>query len=196
LDCATRPDQLLAVKPESYGKAGFRIRYLYPVMPGREANILNALAPENWVTLVLYHVDERSAALLEVGFEGREAKRTYTLLDGANLEKKNGRWMVRNILNGAGSTWPEIAQHAEQLSQVPLITVARADVKRTGAVCQFPLSGLTFVAASVDGDRSNWKFKDDVSEGIPFQSQSGPFKNNNLKRTPSSTIFMNTYGPS
>jgi hypothetical protein len=196
LDCATRPDQLLAVRPDSYGVDSFRLAYVYPVPPGHDANMLNALRPTHWVALMLYNRDSRFAALFEVGFGGPRSRRTFTLLDGANLENEKGHWVVKNILNGGGSTWPEIARHTDQVTSGPPFTVPRTAVKRTNAVCQFPLSGLTFVAVSVSGDRSNWNFKDGLSEGVRFQSQTGPFKNTDLKRTPASTIFMNTYGPS
>src|ERR1700681_1592429 len=86
LDCATRPDQRLAVRPESYGRDDYRVRYVYPVLPGHEANMLNVMGPANWVTLVIYHRDVRYAALFEVGFDGPPTKRTFFLLDGANLE--------------------------------------------------------------------------------------------------------------
>lgn len=91
LDCATRADQQLAVRPEFYDAGGMRVRYVYPVVPGRQANMLNTFAGANWVALVLYNRDESSAALFEVGFEGARSKRTFTLLDGANLEKQEAR---------------------------------------------------------------------------------------------------------
>jgi len=71
LDCITRADQKLAVRPEFYGDHSFSLRYLYPVVAGRKANMLNMLAPSNWVTLVLYHPDTHHAALFEVGLMGR-----------------------------------------------------------------------------------------------------------------------------
>jgi hypothetical protein len=49
LDCATRPDQLLALQPKFYGSDAFHVRYVYPVLPGREANMLDVLAPTNWL---------------------------------------------------------------------------------------------------------------------------------------------------
>ena len=195
LDCATRPDQILAVRPEFYDADGLRVRYMYPVLPGREANMLNTFAGRNWVVLALYHRDAHSAALFEVGFEGPRSKRRFTLLDGANLEKDKGSWVAKNILNGAGSTWPEIVKHVERVSAMPLVTVPRAAVTRTNASCEFPKRGLTFVAVSPSGDRSDWKFKDGVTEGIRFQTQDGPFKNTDLKSIPYVQVYMNSYGP-
>jgi hypothetical protein len=196
LDCATRPDQLLAVLPEFYDADGLHIRYVYPVKPGTEANMLNMTGLANWVTLVLYHRDARSAALLEVGFDGPPSRRTFTLLDGANLEKDGEHWTVKNILNGGVSTWPEIVRHIDQVSAMPLVNVPRAYVTRTRASCEFPKHGLKFVAVSANGDKSNWKFKDGASEGVPFTEQFGPFENTDLKRVPYSRVYMNSYGPS
>jgi hypothetical protein len=196
LDCATRPDQPLAVKPEFYGVESFALRYLYPVFPGREANALNTFRREHWVALVLFHRDGRSAALFEVGFDGSETNRNFTLLDGANLEEAGGRWELKSILNGGASTWPEIARHVNSLATQRAVQVPRRNVVHTTAVCEFPAHGLEFVAVSRSGDRSDWKFKDGASEGIKFKEQSGPFKNTDLKRTPFDTVFMNSYGPS
>ena len=196
LDCATRPDQLLAVKPESYGKENFTLRYLYPVAPGREANVLNTFQPAHWVAVALYHSDGHSAALLEVGFDGPERTRTITLLDGANLEEKSGQWEIKNILNGVASTWAEMAQHVRRLSGLQVATVARTDVTRTNAACEFPPRGLEFVGASPTRDRSPWKFKDGLVDGIQFKQEFGPFKNIDLKRMPFDTVFMISYGPS
>lgn len=196
LDCATRPDQLLAVRSEFYDADGLHMRYVYPVVPGHEANMLNSFAEANWVAIVLYHKDERSAALFEVGFDGPPSRRTFTLLDGANLVKKETGWAVKDILNGGVSTWPEIARHVEQASTKSMVTISRADVTRTNAACEFPKRKLEFVAVSPSGDKSNWKFKDGVSEGIRFKSQNGPFNNSDLKRVPYTRVFMNSYGPS
>ena len=113
LDCATRPDQLLAVRPESYSSDGFRVRYVYPVHPGREANQLNTMHPTNWIALVLYHRDVRYAARFEVAFDGPPSKRTFILLGAANLEKQGEQWVVKDILNGGASTWPEIVNHVD-----------------------------------------------------------------------------------
>jgi hypothetical protein len=194
LDCATRPDQPLAVRPEFYSSDSFRVRYVYPVVAGREANLLNMLHPAHWVILVLYHRDARYAALLEVGFDGPRSKRTFFLLDGANLEKDRARWVVKDILNGGASTWPEIAGHVERVSAAPLVTVRRAAVRRTNAACEFPTPGRIFSAVSVSADQSNWQFKDGASEGIPLKTHSGPFTNSDLKRVPSRLVYMNTYG--
>jgi hypothetical protein len=195
LDCATRPDQPLAVRAQFYVSDNYRARYLYPVVPGHEANMLNMLRPANWVTLVLYHRDARSAALFEVGFDGPRSKRTFFLLDGANLEMQRARWAVKDILNGGVSTWPEIVRHVDQVSTAPLVTIRRSAVTRTNAACEFPPPGQTFAAVSVSGDQSNWKFKDGASEGIPLKTHSGPFSNTDLKRVPSPQVYMNTYGP-
>lgn len=97
LDCATRTDQRLAVRTESYGEESFRLRYVYPLVVGRKANMLNMLAPDNWVAMVLYHRDGHSAALFEVGFDGPASRRTFALLDGANLEKQGEGWVVKDI---------------------------------------------------------------------------------------------------
>ena len=196
LDCATRSDQLLSVVPEFYGTDGLHVRYVYPVMPGREANMLNMTGPSNWVTLVLYHRDARSAALFEVGFDGPPSRRTFTLLDGANLGKDGEHWVVKNILNGGVSTWPEIVRHADQISATPLVTIPRDNVTRSKASCEFPKRGLEFMGVSPMGDKSNWKFKDGASEGIRFKQQFGPFKNTDLKRIPYARVYMNSYGPS
>ncbi len=195
LDCATRADQRLGVRPEGYGSDSFRVRYVYPVVAGRKANMLNMFGPDNWVALVLYHRDGRSAALFEVGFDGSPSKRTFALLDGANLEKRGERWVVKDILNGGGSTWPEIAGHVDRVSSASLVIVRRADVRRTNASCDFPKPGSEFAAISVSGDKSNWKFKDGATEGIPFKSQSGPFANLDTKGVPSRQVYWNTYGP-
>ncbi len=195
LDCATRPDQLLAVRPEFYGSDSFRARYVFPVRPRHEANLLNMMHPTNWVTLVLYHGDARYAALFEVGFYGPPSKRTFVLLDGANLEMKGTRWVVKDILNGGVSTWPEIVEHVGRVSTASLVTIRRAAVTRTNAACEFPTPGQTFSAVSVSGDQSNWKFKDGASEGIPLKTRSGPFNNSDIKRVPSRQVYMNTYGP-
>jgi hypothetical protein len=195
LDCATRPDQPLAVRAQFYVSDNYRARYLYPVVPGHEANMLNMLSPANWVTLVLYHRDARFAALFEVGFDGPRSKRTFFLLDGANLERERTRWVVKDILNGGASTWPEIVRHVDQVSTAPLATIPRAAVTRTNAACEFPAAGQTFAAVSMSEDQSNWKFKDGASEGIPMKTHSGPFKNLDLKRVPSRQVYMNTYGP-
>jgi hypothetical protein len=195
LDGATRADQRLAVRPEFYGGDGFRVRYVYPVVAGPKANMLNMLGPANWVAMVLYHRDARSAALFEVAFDGPSSKRTFVLLDGANLEKRRVRWMVKDILNGGASTWPEIASHVERVSSAPLVIVRRADVRRTNAACDSPKPGSEFAAISVSGDKSNRKFKDGATEGIPFKTQSGPFDNLDLKSVPSRQVYMNTYGP-
>src|SRR6266853_3240915 len=149
LDCATRPDQLLTVRPQFYGSDNYRGRYLYPVVPGHEANMLS---PANWVTLVRYHRDARSAALFEVGFDGPRSKRTFFLLDGANLEREGARWVVKDILNGGASTWPEIARHVDQVSTAPLVTIRRSAVTRTNVACEFLAPGQTFAAVSVSGD--------------------------------------------
>ena len=66
LDCATRPDQLLAVRAGSYGGDNLSVRYMYPVLPGREANQLNIMHPANWAAMLLYDRDARYAALFEV----------------------------------------------------------------------------------------------------------------------------------
>lgn len=195
LDCATRPDQLLAVRPEFYVSDNYRARYVYPVVPGHEADMLNMLSPANWVTLVLYHRDARSAALFEVGFDGLRSKRTFFLLDGANLEREGARWVVKDILNGGASTWPEIVRHVDRISSAPQVTIRRAAVTRTNAVCEFPRPGQIFSAVSVTGDQSNWKFKDGASQGIPLKTHSGPFNNSDLKKVPSPQVYMNTYGP-
>jgi hypothetical protein len=195
LDCATRPDQLLAVRPEFYGNDALRVRYVYPVLPGREANMLNMFRSANWISLVLYHRDSRYAALFEVAFDGPPSKRSYVLLDGANLEMQGGRWVVKNILSGGASTWPEIVNHVDRISTTPLVTIRRPDVTRTKAVCEFPTPGQTFSAVSVSADQTNWKFKDGASEGIPMTTHSGPFNNSDLKRVPSPQVYMNIYGP-
>jgi hypothetical protein len=195
LDCATRPDQLLAVRPEFYSGESFQARYVYPVVPGREANMLNVLHPANWMAVVLYHRDERHAALFEVGIDGPPSKRTFVLLDGANLEKAREKWVVKNILNGGASTWPEIVDHVDRVSAAPLVSTPRDAVTRTKAACEFPKTGLTFVAVSASGDNSSWKFKDGASEGVPFKTESGPFDNSDLKRGPSRQVYMITYGP-
>jgi len=194
LDCATREDQLLAVLPESYAAPSFRVRYLYPVPASTEANLLNMIRDSNRLAMVLYHGDGRSAALFEVGFNGSPSKRTFSLRDGANLEKQGAQWVVKNILNGGASTWPEIVRHSDAASEKPLMVVPRAAVTRTSATCEFPPSGLIFSAVSISGDQSNWKFKDGASEGIPFKTQSGPFHNSDLNRVPSRRVYMNTYG--
>jgi hypothetical protein len=194
LDCVTRPDQPLAVRAESYGGDEFRVRYVYPVVPGREANLLNMLAPANWAALMLYHRDVRYAALFEVGFDGPSSKQTFVLLDGANLEKEGDGWAVKNILSGGASTWPDLVDHVDRISKQPMVNIRRADVTRTNAACEFPTTGTTFSAVSITGDRSNWKFKDGVSDGIPMKSHSGPFKNSDLKRVPSRQVYMNVYG--
>jgi hypothetical protein len=195
LDCATRPDQLLAVKLESYGRDNFRVRYEYPVLPGREANMLNMLRSANWVTLVLYHNNARSAALFEVGFDGPRSKRTFFLLDAANLEREGAHWVVKNILNGGASTWPEIVRHVDHVSMAPIVNIPRSAVVRTNSACEFPAPGQTFAAVSVSADQTNWKFKDGASEGIPLKTHSGPFNNSDPKRVPSPQVYMNTYGP-
>ena len=195
LDCATRPDQALAVRPESYGSDNYRVRYKYPVLPGHEANMLNMMRPANWVTLVMYNRDVRYAALFEVGFDGPPAKRTFFLLDGANLEMEGARWVVKDILNGGASTWPEIVDHVGRVSTEPLVTIRRAAVTRTNAACEFPAPGQTFSAVTVSGDQSNWKFKDGASQGVPLRTPSGPFNNSDLKSVPSRQVYMNTYGP-
>jgi hypothetical protein len=195
LDCATRPDQLLAVRPEFYGRDSLRVQYAYPVRPGREINLLNMIRPNNWVSLVLHHRNPRYAALFEVAFDGPPSKRTYVLLDGANLEMQGGRWIVKNILSGGASTWPEIVNHIDRISSAPLVTIRRADVSRPNAACEFPTRGQTFSAVSVSADQSNWKFKDGASEGIPMTTHAGPFSNSDLKKVPSRLVYMNTYGP-
>jgi hypothetical protein len=196
LDCATRPDQLLAVRPEFYGSDNFRVRYVFPVRPGHEANLLNMMHPTNGVTLVLYHRDARHAALFEVGFDRPPSKkRTFFLLDGGNLEKEGTRWVVKDILNGGASTWPEIVDHVDRVSTASLVTIPRGAVTRTNAACDFPTPGQTFSAVSASGDQSNWKFKDGASEGIPLKTHSGPFNNSDLKRGPSRQVYINTYGP-
>lgn len=195
LDCATRADQRLAVRPEFYGGDAFSVRYIYPVVAGPEANMLKMLGPANRVAMVLYHRDARSAALFEVGFDGPPSKRTFALLDGANLEKHEEKWVVKDILNGGESTWPEVLGHVDRASRRPLVVVRRADVRRTNAACDFPKPGLEFAAVSVSGDKSNWKFKDGATEGIPFKTQSGPFDNSDLKSVPARQVYMNTYGP-
>ena len=65
LDCVTRPDQALAVRPESYASDSFRVRYLYPVPPSTEANLLNMIRDGDRLAMVLYHRDGRSAFLVE-----------------------------------------------------------------------------------------------------------------------------------
>lgn len=195
LDCATRPDQLLAVRAESYGDDNFSVRYMYPVLPGREANQLNTMHPANWAAMLLYHRDARYAALFEVAFDGPPSKRAYILLDGANLEKQAGRWVIKDVLNGGASTWPEIASHVDRLSTAPLVAISRVTTKRTKATCEFPTAGMTFSATSITGNQSNWKFRDGVSEGIPLTLHLGPFHNSDLKRVPSAEVYINTYGP-
>jgi hypothetical protein len=195
LACATRPDQLLAVRPEFYGSDALRVQYLYPVRPGREINLLNMIRPNNWVSLLLHHRDSRYAALFEVAFDGPLSKRTYILLDGANLEMQSGRWIVKNILSGGASTWPEIVNHIDRISTAPLVTIRRVDITRLNAACEFPTRGQTFSAISVSADQSNWKFKDGASEGIPMTAHAGPFSNSDLKKVPSRLVYMNTYGP-
>lgn len=196
LDCATRPDQLLAVKPESYGGESFTLRYLYPVIPGRKSNMLNMFRPEHWAAIALYHPDGHSAALFEVGFDGPGEMRSIKLLDGANLEEQSGHWQIRNILNGGVSTWPEVAHHVNRLSASPTTKVARTEVTRSSATCEFPQRGQEFVTVSPTQDRSPWKFKDGISDGIKFKEQFGPFKNNDLRGMPFDSVFMISYGPS
>src|ERR1700687_3806736 len=152
LDCAPPADQLLAVRPEFYVSDGFRARYLYPVRPGRDANLLNMMRPTNWVSLVLYQRDLRYSVLFEVGFDGPPSKRTFVLLDGANLEIRGARWAVKDLLSGGASTWPEIVDHIDRISEAPLVTMRRADVTRTNAACEVPTPGLTFSAVCVSGD--------------------------------------------
>jgi hypothetical protein len=183
------------VRPESYRNDNFRVRYMYPGVPDRGANQLDTMQPANWIALVLYRRDPRYAALFEVGFDGPPSKRTFVLLDGANLEKKDPQSVVKDILNGGASTWPEIAGPVERISAVPLINIPRASVTHTNAVCEFPTDGMTFAAVSVSGNQSNWKFRDGVLEGIPLKTHSGPFNNSDLKRVPSPQVYMNTYGP-
>jgi hypothetical protein len=195
LDCATRPNQRLAVRPESYSSDRFSIRYMYPVQAGREANVQNMMHPMNWVAVVLYNRDARYAALFEVGFDGPPSKRSFVLLDGANLDKEGERWVVKDILNGGVSTWPEIVAHVDRISTAPLINIPRASVARTNAACEFPATGQIFSAVSVTADQSNWKFKDGASQGIPLKTHSGPFNNSDLTRVPSRQVYMNTYGP-
>lgn len=195
LDCATRPDQLLAVRVDSYGGDNFSLRYMYPVFPGREANQLNTMHPANWAAMLLYNRDARYAALFEVAFDGPPSKRTYILLDGANLEKHGERWVIKDVLNGGASTWPEILNHVNRISAAPLADIPRASITRTKAACEFPTMSLSFAAISVSADQSNWKFRDGVSNGIPLTSHSGPFHNSDLKRVPSAEVYMNTYAP-
>jgi len=104
--------------------------------------------------------------------------------------------MVRNILSGGASTWPEIGRQVSELSKLQDTAVSRGEVARTAGTCEFPPQGLEFVAVSPVFDRSPWKFKDGISEGIKFKEMAGPFKNTDLKRVPFETVFMLTYGPS
>jgi hypothetical protein len=187
LDCATRPDQPLAVMPEFYANGGFQLRYIRRVEPpGHEDASLE---------LALYHRDGSSAALFEVGLDGRASNRTFVLRDGANLEKLGTRWVVQDILNGGAATWREIARLADAISATPLVAVPRSAVRRTNAACEFPPPGDTFFAVSIRDDQSNWKFKGGASEGIPLKTHSGPFDNSDLKAVPSRKVYMNTYGP-
>jgi hypothetical protein len=195
LDCATRPDQLLAVRPESYAGAGYRARYLYPVPPGTEANMLNMIGDTDRLVLVLYHTDGQSAALFEVGINGPQSQRTFSLRDGANLERQGSRWVVKDILNGGVSTWREITRHSERASATPLAVVPRAAVVRANASCEFPPAGLEFMAVTTSGDQFNWKFKDGASAGIPFKKRLGPFNNSDLSTVPSGQVYWNSYGP-
>jgi hypothetical protein len=196
LDCATRPDQILAVQPDFYDADGLRMRYVYPVLPGRETNMLNSIGPSNRVALLLYHRDNSSAALFEVGIDGPHSTRTFILLDAANVEAIDTKWAVKDILNGGVSTWPEIARHVDQMPERPLVRFSRSVVKRTTASCEFPKRGMLFAAVSSSGDKSNWNFKNGASEGIRFKSQNGPFDNSDLKRVPFARVYMNFYGPS
>ena len=61
-------------------------------------------------------------------------------------------------------------------------------------------------AADMDADRAREgtggglaevgrKFTDGVSAGIPFKTQDGPFKSNNLSRMPFATVYMKTSEP-
>jgi hypothetical protein len=195
LVCATRPDQLLAVRADSYGGDNFSVRYMYPVLPGREANQLNTMHPANWAAMLLYNRDARYAALFEVAFDGPPTKRTYILLDGANLENQGARWVIKGVLNGGASTWPEIVSHVDRLSTVPLVTISSAAPASTKTSCEFPTAGMTFSATSITGSQSNWKFRGGVSEGIRLTSHLGPFHNSDLKRVPSAEVYINTYGP-
>jgi hypothetical protein len=183
------------VRPESYGGGNFHLRYTYPVLPGKKINMLNMLSPMNWVALVLYHSDPHYAALFEVGFDGPAATRKFFLLDGANLERQGERWAVKNILNGGESTWPDLVEHVDSISTTPVVIVDRAKVTRTNAECQFPPPGQEFTAIAVSSEKSNWAFRDGLTDGIPFKTQSGPFENTDLKSVPSRQVFMNTYGP-
>jgi hypothetical protein len=59
-----------------------------------------------------------------------------------------------------------------------------------------PTNGAAHLNARTNASRSNWLPKDVRPPGKPLKTQSGPYNNSYTKGdTPSSTVWLNTYGP-